>query len=93
MNELELCEKILIGIFSKNHELREIDDSIFIQLIKAGIDEAAKGDKVIYDNLLEYAIMLYTTDWLEAALEDKGEPDLETEKSLARKEFLKCWGD
>ena len=53
MNELELCEKILIGIFSKNHVLREIDDSIFIQLIKAGIDEAAKGDKVIYDNLLE----------------------------------------
>ncbi|MCI5140283.1 MAG: hypothetical protein D3909_00770 [Candidatus Electrothrix sp. ATG1] len=93
MNELELCKKNLTGIFSKNHELFEIDDSIFIQLIQAGINEAAGENEVIYDTLLEHAITLYTADWLAVVSEDEEEPDLDTERLLARKEFLKYWGD
>ena len=91
MNDLELCKKILTGIFSKNNELRDIDDSIFIQLIRAGIEEATKGNSVTYDSLLEHAMTLYTTEWLKMELEDEENLDWDEEKTLAREEFLDYW--
>ena len=91
MNDLELCKKILTGIFTKNNELRDIDDSIFIQLIRAGIEEATKDNNVNHDSLMEHAIMLYITEWVEMAIEDEDDPDLDEEKRVAREEFLDYW--
>ena len=91
MNNLELCKKILTGIFTKNNEFRDIDDSIFIQLIRAGIEEAAKDNNVTHDALLEHAIKLYITEWVEMAIEDEDDPDLEEEKREAREKFFDYW--
>jgi hypothetical protein len=93
MHNLEVGKKLLTGIFSKNDELCEIDDSIFIPLIKAGIEEAARDVNAIYEELLEHAVKLYTDRWLELASEDEDEPDLEIEETEARRTFLKYFND
>lgn len=89
MADLEISKKLLTGIFAKNHELHDIDDSIFIQLIRAGIEEAAKDDKNIFSELLDHSIRLYIDEWLEYAIKDEERPDLDIEASNAKKAFLK----
>ena len=89
MNDLEVSKRLLTGIFAKNHELCDIDDSIFIQLIRSGIEEAGKNDKNIYKELLDHAIGIYIDEWLEYALRRDEKPDLDFEASKAKKAFLK----
>jgi hypothetical protein len=92
MEKLELSKKLLTGIFDMNNELREIDDSIFILVIKSGIEKAANGDKEIYNELLEHAVDLYTAEWLRQAVEDDDDIDLGFEKSEAKRAFMKFFG-
>ena len=89
MSELEITKRLITGIFAKNNELCEVDDSIFIQLVRAGIEEAAKDDKNIYTELFDHAIKLYIDEWLEYALKDEKRPDLDIEASDSKKAFLK----
>ena len=42
---MKIAKKLLPGIFRKNDELIEVDDDVFLQIIRAGIEEAAKNDK------------------------------------------------
>ena len=89
MNDLEVSKRLLTGIFAKNHELHDMDDSIFIQFIRAGIEEAAKDDKNIYSELLDHSIRLYIDEWLEYMLRRDENPDLDIEASKAKKAFLR----
>jgi hypothetical protein len=89
MNDLEISKNLLTGIFAKSHKLCEIDDSIFIQLIRAGIEEAGKNDINIYKELLDHAIGIYIDEWIEYALKDEERSDLDIEASKAKKAFLK----
>ncbi len=91
MNDFESCKKILTGIYTKNSELREIDDSIFIQLIQAGVEEVAGDDSDIHDALLDHVLTLYITEWVQMAIRDEENPDLDEEKKVAREEFMDYW--
>lgn len=91
MSEMELSKNLLAGIFAMNNQLAEIDDSVFIQIIKAGIDLAAAGDARIHAQLLEHAIALYTEIWLQQAFEDDEDVDVATEKEEARETFMKYY--
>lgn len=71
-----------------NNQLGEIDDSIFLQIVKSGIKNASAGDKKIYDELIAHAIDLYTAEWLRMAAEDEEEPNLEFEKTEAKTTFM-----
>ena len=53
---MNIAKKLITGIFKKNDELREIDDYVFLQIIRSGIEEAAKNDKGLYNELLNHAI-------------------------------------
>ncbi len=88
MTDLETARRLITGIFIKNQEMMEPDDTIFIPLIKGGIEEASRNDKTIYDELLEHAVNEYTDIWLKYARDDEDEfdPDLESEK--AKKTFM-----
>ncbi|SDB20250.1 hypothetical protein SAMN05660653_00958 [Desulfonatronum thiosulfatophilum] len=89
MSEIELSKNLLAGIFAMNNQLAEIDDSVFIQIIKAGIDRAATGDARVHAQLLEHAIALYTESWLQQAFEEDEDADVEMEKNEARESFMK----
>ena len=89
MSELELSKNLLAGIFAMNNQLADIDDSVFVQIIKAGIERAASGDVRVHAQLLEHAIALYTETWLQQAFEDDEDADLEMEKNEARETFMK----
>ena len=91
MNNLEFCKKILTGIYTKNSELLEIDDSIFFQLIRAGVEEVAGDDSDIYDALLDHVLTLYIAEWVQMAIKDEENPDLDEEKKVAREKFLDYW--
>ncbi len=91
MSELELSKKLLAGIFAMNNQLGDIDDSVFIQIIKAGIDSAAAGDARIHAQLLEHAIALYTEIWLQQAFEDDEDVDVAMEKEEARETFMEYY--
>ena len=53
---MEIAKKIISGIFQKNYELGEIDDSIFIQIIKSGIEKT--GSTNIKNILYKHASLL-----------------------------------
>ncbi len=91
MNNLEPCKKILTGIYTKNSKLHEIDDSIFLQLIRAGVEEVAGNDSDIRDALLDHVRTLYITEWVQMAIRDEENPDLDEEKKVAREEFMDYW--
>jgi len=86
MNNTEIAKKMITGIFNKNYSLKEIDDSIFIPIIKSGIEAAADGKEEILKELIEHAIKEFTDIWLEA--EPESEYDIEQEKIDARTGFL-----
>ncbi len=88
---IETAKKLLTGIFYKNYSLREIDDSIFIQIIRSGIEEACDGKDEPREELLEHAIKKYTKVWLKSAAENEYEFDTEKEKKAARIKFLKYY--
>ena len=88
MDNIETAKKVLTGIFKKNQEMMEPDDSIFIPLIKRGIEEASRNDKEIYDELLEYTVKIYTDTWLKYASEDEEEFDPDHESKKAKRTFM-----
>lgn len=88
MEGIELGKNLLSGIFHMNNELRDIDDSIFIRLIKSGIEKAANGESAIFNELFEHAVQLYIDEWVRNALEDDEHPDLGLVKERARNAFM-----
>jgi len=93
MKKIEVAKNLITGIFCKNHELSEIDDSIFLQIIRSGIEEAAKDESGIYEELLEHAIKKYTDIWLDTTSEDENEFDVDQEKEEARATFMKYFNN
>ncbi len=93
MTNLEVAKNIITGIFCKNHELSEIDDSIFLQIIRSGIEEATKDENGIYEELLEHAIKKYIDIWLDMASKDENEFDVDQEKEEARATFMKYFNN
>ncbi len=89
MNKFKAAKNVISGIFSKNYELGEINDTLFLQIIKAGIDEAAKEEYGISEELTEHAINKYTDIWLNSMEEDENEFDVDHEKEKARATFMK----
>lgn len=89
MTDLETTKKLITGIFKKNHEMMEPDDSIFIPLIKKGIEEASRNDRMIYEELLEHALKEYSEIWLKCAREDDDDFEFARESEAARKTFMK----
>ena len=90
---IEIAKRLITGIFNKNYSLSEIDDSIFIQIIRSGIEEAADGRNELLEEMLKHAIQKYTDIWLKAAAEDEYEFDTEKEKNAARIEFLEYYNN
>lgn len=90
MDKLEMVKAMLTGIFNKNYdiEFEAVDDSYFLQIIKAGIEKAEETDPGVFDELLEHAIEEYTGVWLRLAEEDKVDFDGQEERKEARKTFL-----
>mgnify|MGYP006896943015 CR=1 FL=1 len=87
---METAKKVISGIFQKNYELGEIDDRIFIPIIRAGIENSGSEDiqKALYD----FALAEFIDVWIECAKEDEGDDvDLEAEKKEAINEFLIYW--
>ena len=82
-NKMNIAKKLITGIFKKNDELREIDDYVFLQIIRSGIEEAAKNDKDPYNELLNHAIKNYVDAWLNSADEDDFDVDQERQKAKA----------
>ena len=80
---VNIAKKLITGIFRKNHELAEIDDEFFLQLIKSGIEEAANDDKDLYNELFDHAIKNYVDAWLDAAAEDEFDVDHERKEAKA----------
>lgn len=93
MNDIEIAKKMITGFFNKNYELSEIDDSIFIPIIRSGIEEAADGKNELLKELLEHAINEFTEVWLKSVEEDEDEYDIEHEKKEARLEFLNFYNN
>lgn len=60
---MEIAKKIISGIFQKNYELGEIDDSIFIQIIKSGIEKAGSTDRI--NELYKHSVTKYVNIWIE----------------------------
>ena len=67
---MNIAKQLLTGIFRKNHELGEIDDEVFLELIQSGIKEAAKNDKGLYNEFFDHTIKNYVDACLGAAAED-----------------------
>jgi len=89
IQQIDLLKDFITGIFDKNHELSEIDDDVFIAVIKGGIDRPSiKGAPQIYNEILEHAISEFIKSCLQAAIKN-GETDLEREKKEARRDFLR----
>ncbi len=90
MDKLKMVKAVLTGIFNKNYdfEFEGIDDSDFLQIIKAGIEKAEEADPGVFDELLEHAIEEYAGVWLRLAEEDKVDFDEQEERKDARKTFL-----
>jgi hypothetical protein len=87
---MEIAKKIISGIFKKNYEFGETDDSIFIPIIKSGIEKVGSPDKK--NTLYNHALIEYVNIWLEYAKEEE-DVDLEKEKKEAEKTFIKYWND
>ncbi len=85
---MEIAKKIISGIFQKNYELGEIDDSIFIQIIKSGIEKAGSTDRI--NTLYKHSLIEYVNIWIEDAKEGE---DVEKEKKKAKKTFIEYWND
>ena len=88
---MNIVKNLFTGIFNKNHELMEIDDAVFLQLIRSGIEEAAKNDKNLYNELLNHAIKNYVDAWTDATAED--EFDVAYERKEAKATFIKYFRD
>lgn len=86
---MDIAKNLITGIFRKNNELAEIDDADFLQLIRSGIEEAAKDDKGLYHELLDHAIKNYVDTWLNSAEDDEDEFDVEQEIKRAKATFMK----
>jgi hypothetical protein len=56
IKKLNIAKRLITGIFRKNHELMEIDDDVFLKIIRSGIEEAAKNDKGLYNDLLDHSV-------------------------------------
>jgi hypothetical protein len=89
ISNMDIAKQLLTGIFRKNDKLGEIEDEIFLQLIKSGIEEAAKNDKGLYNDLLNHAIKNYVDAWLDSAAEDEDEFDVDQERKEAKATFMK----
>ena len=90
MDKLKMVKAMITGTFNKNYDLEfeGVDDSDFLQIIKAGIEKAEEADPGVFDELLEHAIEEYTLVWLRLVKEDKVDCDEQEEKKEARKTFL-----
>ena len=73
----------------KNNELGEVDDEVFLQIIRSGIEETAKNDKGLYNELFDHAIKNYVDSWLDSAAEDDDEFDIDQERKEAKETFMK----
>ncbi|MBI9088448.1 MAG: hypothetical protein JEZ12_04470 [Desulfobacterium sp.] len=90
MDKLQMVKAMLTGIFNKNYdiEFEGVDDSDFLQIIKAGIEKAEEADPGVFNELLEHAIEEYTGVWLGLAEGDKVDFDGQEEREEARKTFM-----
>lgn len=90
MDKLKTVKAMLTGIFNKNYDFNfeGVDDSEFLQIIKAGIEKAEEADPGVFDELLEHAVEEYAQVWLRLAKEDKVYCDEQEERKEARKTFL-----
>jgi hypothetical protein len=68
---METAKRLITGIFRKNDELRDVDDDIFIALIRSGIEEAGQDNNTFYEDLLSHALKLYVDAWLADAETDE----------------------
>ena len=87
---MEIAKRVISGILQKNYQVGEIDDAIFIPLIKAGIEDSGSEDtqKALYDHALTEFINI----WIEFAKEYEGVNfDLEYERKEAKEAFLAYW--
>ncbi|MBT6501509.1 MAG: hypothetical protein HOK67_16560 [Deltaproteobacteria bacterium] len=86
---MKIAKQLLTGIFRKNHELGEVDDEVFLEIIRSGIEVAAKNDKGLYNELFDHTIKNYVDAWLDAAAEDEDEFDVDQERKEAKATFMK----
>jgi len=70
-SNMETAKRLITGIFRKNDELRDIDDDVFIALIRSGIKEAGKDNDALHEDLLSHALKLYVDAWLADAETDE----------------------
>jgi len=88
IKQIDLLKDFITGIFEKNYELSEIDDEVFIAVIKAGIERLAiEESPQIINEVLEHAISEFIKSCLQTAIKN-GVTDLEREKKEARRDFL-----
>ncbi len=94
--EINIAKLLITGIFRQNDKLCEIDDSIFIPIIKAGIlyaSTASNNKDEIRSQLLEHAISEYIKTWLKHAQEDDENIDEDIEINNARQTFLEYYNE
>ena len=92
-NTINITKNFITGIFQKNAELTEIDDSVFITILRHAI-ETASSEKKIQDDLLAHSQNLYIADWLQSALHDEGmNYDEEKETADAIKKFTEYYSN
>ena len=73
----------------KNNELGEVDDEVFLQIIRSGIEVAAKNHKGLYNELFDHPIKNCVDSWLDSAAEDDDEFDVDQERKEAKATFMK----
>jgi len=85
---MQTVKNFIRGLFEKNLELAEIDNSVFITLLRHAI-ETSSNDKDTQNNLLEYCKQLYVEQWLEfARQEDEDGYDEVSEKEVSENVFM-----
>lgn len=87
---MQTTKNFIRGLFEKNHELLEIDDTIFVTILRHAI-ETSSNNKDIQKRLLEYCEQLYVEQCLEYARQEEDEYDEVHEKEASRREFMRYY--
>ncbi len=86
---MQTTKNFIRGLFEKNYELSEIDDTIFVTILRHAI-ETSSNNKDIQKRLLEYCEQLFVDQCLEYARQED-EYDEVHEEEVSRGEFMRYY--